>query len=152
MHRDLKPDNIMLTASGLKVLDFGVARPSVDWATLTGTGQAIGTPAYMAPEQLLGNPCFASDVYALGVILFMMVRGVLPFGEGDVVAAHLSSPAPLLRSGVGWLDDLCASMLEKSVERRVATVAAVLQSLRTNHLAAMASSETTTMTSQKRNP
>ncbi|MBX3171597.1 MAG: serine/threonine protein kinase [Candidatus Eremiobacteraeota bacterium] len=152
MHRDLKPDNIMLTASGLKVLDFGVARPSGDWATLTGTGQAIGTPAYMAPEQLLGNPCFASDVYALGVILFMMIRGVLPFGGGDVVAAHLSSPAPPLDSGLLWLDELCASMLEKSVSRRIPSVRSVLQSLRANHLTVRASRETTTMTSQQRNP
>lgn len=153
MHRDLKPDNIMLTDSGLKVLDFGVARPSGDWATLTGTGQAIGTPAYMAPEQLLGNPCFASDVYALGVILFMMIRGTLPFGGGgDVVAAHLSSPAPPLNSGLKWLDLLCASMLEKSVNHRVNSVRLVLQSLRANHLTVMASSESTTMASQQRNP
>ena len=152
MHRDLKPDNIMLTAGGLKVLDFGVARPSGDWATLTGTGQAIGTPAYMAPEQLLGNPSFGSDVYALGVILFVMVRGTLPFGGGDVVAAHLSSPAPPLCSGADWLDALCASMLEKSVSRRVASVSDVLQSLRANHLTVMASSEKTTIISQQRNP
>lgn len=152
MHRDLKPDNIMLTSTGLKLLDFGVARPSGNWATLTGTGQAIGTPAYMAPEQLLGEPCFASDVYALGVILFLMVRGFLPFGGGDIVAAHLSSPAPKLDSGLDWLDELCAGMLEKSVGRRVPSARSVLQSLRANHLVVMASSETTTMASQQRNP
>jgi hypothetical protein len=131
VHRDLKPDNIMLPwAGGLKVVDFGVARPSGDWATLTGTGQAVGTPAYMAPEQLLGNPGFASDVYALGVILFVMIRGSLPFVGEDVVAAHLSAPAPELASGLDWLDELCASMLEKSVARRVPSVSAVLEVLR----------------------
>ena len=131
MHRDLKPENIMLTpVGGLKVLDFGVARPTGDWATLTGTGQAVGTPAYMAPEQLLGNPGFASDVYALGVILFVMLRGHLPFVGGDVVAAHLSEKVPPLESGLDWLDALCASMLEKSLSQRVSSVDRVLQSLR----------------------
>jgi len=131
MHRDLKPENIMLTAGGgLKVLDFGVARPTGDWATLTGTGQAIGTPAYMAPEQLLGNPGFASDIYALGVILFVMLRGQLPFVGGDVVAAHLSEKAPPLESGLEGLDDLCASMLEKSLSQRVGRLDQVLLSLR----------------------
>jgi serine/threonine protein kinase len=133
MHRDLKPDNIMLMADGgVKVLDFGVARPSGDWASLTGTGQAIGTPAYMAPEQLLGNPGFSSDIYALGIILFMMVRGRLPFSGTEVMTEHLNTPAPPLESGCAWLDSLCASMLEKSQTRRVASVSSVLKILKDN--------------------
>ena len=133
MHRDLKPDNIMLMADGgLKVLDFGVARPTGDWAQLTGTGQAIGTPAYMAPEQLLGNPGFTSDIYALGIILFMMVQGRLPFSGPDVVSDHLNTPVPPLDSGWPWLDALFLSMLEKSQTRRVASVSAVLKILKDN--------------------
>ncbi|MFN8606692.1 MAG: serine/threonine-protein kinase [Vulcanimicrobiota bacterium] len=153
IHRDLKPDNIMLTPDGgVKVLDFGVARPGGDWATLTSTGQAIGTPAYMAPEQLLGQAGPASDLYALGVILFVMIRGSLPFSGEDVVAAHLSEPAPNLDSPLEWLNRLCAAMLEKSVSRRIASAGAVLQVLRTNQVPTSPLSEATAITSQQRNP
>lgn len=137
IHRDLKPDNIMLNQHGdLKVLDFGVARPTEDRAKLTGTGQAIGTPAYMAPEQLLGNPSLRSDVYALGVILFLMLTGRLPFDTNDsldVVSAHLSERAPSLSQFVedapAALEALLAEMLEKSVNKRIAGVKEVLERL-----------------------
>jgi len=153
MHRDLKPENLMVQRDGrLRLLDFGFSRNVHQNTFQTLDSSVAGTPAYMAPEQLLGNPCFGSDVYALGVILYVMVRGTLPFGGGDVVAAHLSMPAPPLCSGADWLDALCASMLEKSVSRRVASVSDVLQSLRANHLTVMASSEKTTIISQQRNP
>ncbi len=74
-HRDLKPGNIMLGKSGIKVLDFGLAKSSQD-LTLTGTHMVMGTPAYMAPEQREGKECDArTDIYAVGLILHEMATG-----------------------------------------------------------------------------
>ncbi|SPF50981.1 Serine/threonine protein kinase [Candidatus Sulfopaludibacter sp. SbA4] len=75
VHRDLKPANIMVTKSGVKVLDFGLAKSGVDPA-LTAAGAVIGTPAYMAPEQFEGKEADArTDIYALGLVLSAMVTG-----------------------------------------------------------------------------
>src|SRR6202521_5606314 len=81
-HRDLKPQNIMITKSGVKVLDFGLAKSPTD-ETLTVTRAVMGTPAYMAPEQLEGKECDArSDIYALGLVLYEMAAGKrLPRGQ-----------------------------------------------------------------------
>jgi Tol biopolymer transport system component len=76
VHRDLKPGNIMLGKSGVKVLDFGLAKSPQD-ATLTGTRMVMGTPAYMAPEQRDGQECDArTDIYALGLVLYEMTTGI----------------------------------------------------------------------------
>ncbi len=105
IHRDLKPENIFLvrTPAGdqAKVLDFGVAKvTSVDFK-LTRTGTVVGTPYYMAPEQATGREVDGrTDVYALGVILYEMITGALPF-DGDsalaVIQMHLDQPPELPR-------------------------------------------------------
>jgi len=75
VHRDLKPGNIMIAKSGVKVLDFGLARSSQD-ETITAARMVIGTPAYMAPEQREGKPCDArSDIYSFGCVLYEMSTG-----------------------------------------------------------------------------
>lgn len=83
MHRDLKPSNVMLTDAGVTLIDFGVAR-AADQSAVTKTGVAVGTPAYMAPEQARAERTLTSavDVFSLGSVLAFAASGRPPFGEG----------------------------------------------------------------------
>lgn len=88
IHRDVKPQNLLLDADGvLKVMDFGIARLADRTSALTQAGMVIGTPAYMAPEQLLAEEVDArSDLYAAGVVLYECLTGGLPFEGGSPIA------------------------------------------------------------------
>ncbi|BCW99166.1 MAG: hypothetical protein KatS3mg024_1993 [Armatimonadota bacterium] len=87
VHRDIKPDNIVLSRDdSLKLMDFGIARLMHD-STLTQTGQALGSPAYMSPEQVLGKPVDArSDLFSVGVVLYECLTGRKPF-DGPTITA-----------------------------------------------------------------
>jgi len=90
IHRDIKPGNIMLSSQGdVKLTDFGIALVSGS-ADLTTTGQIIGTPSYMSPEQIRGEPLGpASEVFSLGAVLYEMITGTKPFtGPTDVAVTH----------------------------------------------------------------
>src|SRR5262245_52606752 len=106
IHRDLKPENIFLARNDdgsdrVKLLDFGIARSMQD-ARLTGAGEVFGTPQYMAPERITSiDSGPASDLYALGVILYEMLAGELPFDAPDIATfflKHLKEPPPPLRA------------------------------------------------------
>jgi tRNA A-37 threonylcarbamoyl transferase component Bud32 len=99
VHRDVKPANVLLSdGEVVKLMDFGIAK-TAGGATLTGGDQAVGTPAYMAPEQLLGDVVDGrADIYAVGVTLFAMLLGDVPFGQTAftrVALRHLHEPPPL---------------------------------------------------------
>lgn len=104
IHRDVKPANIMLTAAGLvKLTDFGIARVAAA-SGLTRTGEVLGTPHYLSPEQAQGQPATAaSDIYALGVVGHELLTGSRPFNGESMVAtalAHVTQAAPELPESV----------------------------------------------------
>jgi serine/threonine protein kinase/Tol biopolymer transport system component len=147
VHRDVKPANVALTTDGqVKILDFGIARLS-DQSRLTRAGMAVGTAAYMSPEQLKGalaDP--RSDIWALGVVIYEMVTGRLPFddfSEREMVRAILGSdPPPLsqLRPGVPErLERIVARALARQPDGRYASMEALRRDLRS--LAAPAAPE-----------
>jgi eukaryotic-like serine/threonine-protein kinase len=104
VHRDLKPSNVMIKPDGtVTVLDFGVAALlGADLTRLTNTGEALGSPAYMSPEQVLGGvPSPRSDLYSLGCILHELLAGARPFtaeGTYPAMRQHVEDPPPHLRS------------------------------------------------------
>jgi serine/threonine protein kinase len=141
VHRDLKPDNVIVTQGRrVKVLDFGiaklVARPQGQ--ARTRTGAAIGTPEYMAPEQILGlavDP--RTDVYAAGVMLYELATGRRPFGganDFELMEAHLRHPHPRVRDVrpdlPQALDDVIAIALAKRPDDRFPTARAMARALR----------------------
>ena len=123
IHRDLKPANVMICKSGeVKLADFGTARLLKSQAELTPTGQVIGTPYYMAPEQVRGEEVDAGcDIYALGIIGFELVTGKRPFdGENYVATAykHLTEAVPKI-AGTDlripqWYEDIIYKATAKS--------------------------------------
>lgn len=131
VHRDIKPDNIMLTAEGqVKVADFGLAHLNAATSNLTQVGSVMGTPWYMAPEQILGKPVDSrTDLYALGISFYELLTGRVPFMEGDVSYQHLHEPpmAPgILNPKVPRpLETLIMKCLEKKPEDRYLTAEAL---------------------------
>ncbi|MEL7372275.1 MAG: protein kinase, partial [Myxococcota bacterium] len=137
VHRDLKPGNVMLIVAdevdseSVKLMDFGLVRILSDDTNtqLTQEGQFFGTPMYMAPEQIAGTEVGpATDLYALGVLLYQMLSGKPPF-TGDIkrlAFQHVQTPPPALASPYGGLSDLSRDLMAKMVERRPADAQVVI--------------------------
>ncbi|MDX6429629.1 MAG: hypothetical protein QOE54_1995 [Streptosporangiaceae bacterium] len=119
IHRDLKPSNVLLSRMGPRVIDFGIAS-AVDAVRLTADGQAIGTPTYMAPEQLEGRPTPASDVFAWGGVMAFAATGRRPFGIGPLpeVAARIMQAEPDLGGLTGPLREVLTAAMAKDQTQR----------------------------------
>jgi len=127
VHRDIKPSNLLVDSENrIRLADLGLARPLDDDRGLTRTLASVGTPAYMSPEQIRGaEPAPAADLYGLGVTLYQLVTGELPFSgtsEYDVANKHLTEPVVdprRLRPGCpAWLAGFILRLLEKSPRDR----------------------------------
>ncbi|AJE83100.1 Ser/Thr protein kinase [Streptomyces albus] len=123
VHRDVKPSNVLLALDGPRLIDFGIARAVDGTTSLTSTGASIGSPGYMAPEQILGQGVTgAADVFSLGAVLVYAVSGLPPF-PGDTSAALLYKVVheePELRALTGELRELAARCLAKDPAARPA--------------------------------
>ena len=136
VHRDVKPDNVMVLKDGsVRLLDFGIAK-SIDMQGLTATGTALGTPLYMSPEHLNAKIVdVRSDIYSAGVMLFFLLTGQTPFrGETvmEVLGAHLHEPPPLEELPADTppeLVALLAKMLAKLPESRYSSMDEVIAAL-----------------------
>jgi serine/threonine-protein kinase len=143
VHRDIKPGNVMVVPTGgrelVKVLDFGVAqlKQGTAYTRLTQTGAIVGTPAFMAPEQIRGEACDArTDVYAVGVLLWCLLTGRRPFSGKDMagivmdVLDHVPARADRLEPGVPAAIATAAEVaMQKRPELRFATASAFASAL-----------------------
>ncbi|MFZ4694006.1 MAG: serine/threonine protein kinase [Verrucomicrobiia bacterium] len=141
VHRDVKPENIMISQSGLvKIGDLGLAKwkPNEFEASLTSAGTTMGTPFYIAPEQIRGVKDIdaRADIYSLGMTLFHLLAGHPAFGEGsaaEIMARHLSDPLPALRALRSEISEdtghLLAAMAAKNRADRMQTMEEVADTL-----------------------
>ena len=123
VHRDVKPENILFDEEGRpKLTDFGIARAMESGTRMTATGMSIGSPHYMSPEQAQGLTVDGrSDLYSLGVVLYEMLTGRLPFEGCNTLAvalAHLNDPAPELPRALAEWQPMLDRLLAKSPEDR----------------------------------
>ena len=137
VHRDLKPSNVFLTPHGVKLLDFGLARPELEEVTeLTRTGKVVGTPRYMAPEQVTGEALDGrTDLFAAGAILFEMLAGRPAFNGANIVAilhatVYEQPPALTGSSAVAAVDRVIRRALAKRPAERPASADAMASELR----------------------
>jgi tRNA A-37 threonylcarbamoyl transferase component Bud32 len=137
VHRDLKPANVMVTRSGgVKLMDFGIARVYAG-ERITLHGSMMGTPGYMAPEQILGNPVDArADVYAVGAMLYRLLAGAVPFAGDSTVAViqrQLSESVAPIRTLAADVpeayDEIVARAMAKAPEERFQTADEFRQAL-----------------------
>lgn len=148
IHRDIKPDNILLegTRGRVMVTDFGIAKAlsAHGGATLTSAGMAIGTPSFMSPEQAAGERDIdgRSDLYSLGVVSYQMLSGELPFNAptvAGILMKHITEPAPLLHERFPDIpEDLSlavARCLEKDPENRWPSADALRRALESRNVA-----------------
>lgn len=128
IHRDLKPSNLLIASDGtIKLSDFGIAK-AFDGINLTATGGIIGTAEYMSPEQAEGKVTVRSDLYSLGVVLYVMLTGRPPFvGKSavDLIRQHrfsaFDTPRAMVPDLPVWVDELVCSLLEKDPQKRPAS-------------------------------
>ncbi len=139
VHRDVKPSNLLLDDKGsVRLADLGLVRPLEDGGDLTATAMAVGTPGYMSPEQIRGlDPTPGADLYSLGVTLFHLLTGRMPFAGNssfEVADQHLHASPPDVRSlrpdCPAWLARFVERLLEKSAGDRWPDAAAALDALR----------------------
>ena len=118
VHRDIKPDNIMITAQGeVKITDFGIVH--VEEATFTPTGAMLGTPRYMAPEQVTGGKIDGrSDIYSVGILLYEVMAGSPPFMTGDVAYQQIHNDPVPPREINPLIPQGCAEMILKCLAKQ----------------------------------
>ncbi|MCP1509617.1 serine/threonine-protein kinase PpkA [Pseudomonas marginalis] len=134
VHRDVKPANILFRADGTAVLsDFGIAKSLDDRTQFTQAGFAVGTPSYMSPEQARGQEIDGrADLYALGVVLYEILVGKLPYNGTDALStalAHLTEPLPELPLHHGRYQEVLRKLLAKDPNERFPDAAALLLAL-----------------------
>jgi serine/threonine-protein kinase len=169
VHRDIKPDNVLLSHGAAVVADFGVAKAfasaregtSSSGVTLTGVGMSLGTPAYMAPEQVAGDTKLdaRTDIYALGALAYEMLTGRAVFPRSnvaDVLRAHLAEkpePVSALRPGIpAALEAAVLQCLEKDPDRRPQSAAELLSRLDDPDVVSGAVSSAVAVTPLRRRP
>ncbi|MEJ2212249.1 MAG: protein kinase, partial [Anaerolineae bacterium] len=154
VHRDVKPNNILMTRDGRPLLtDFGIAKAVHESTGLTRTGTSIGTPEYMAPEQIQGQKVDGrTDIYALGIVLYEMLTGWTPFSTTTPVATlykQVNEPPPPLRQAniniPTWLEEVVLKALEKSPQDRFQQASDFAEALRQRQAPASASTPAPTV-------